>query len=893
MTGHEKGSHKKKKKTRLEDTDEKRAAKRLCSIRSPAAVTTPPVVSQTQDSSTSTTIEEGPFIVDAASPTNADNAAIANMAAGATDDSTPNDAGGNNIDFALRRLQLFKDRTSKQQAVKLTGASVFAFLRKPLVPGLIEDLETSQRLRSSSSASVKRAVNGFDTAVYTYQIKVPTGKSRRLAANLQKSATITPDSKHEVDIPSFDIKKATKIMPEVNWAELNPTYNLDSKRMRRYIVEDVMFADPDKHERLLLLVSSKHTSFLTTWLPIYKAQSSSRIPITFDKINYYQIEAEVIKNSKREDYMNGMVSEDDVKYQLTFEGGAGVCLQFPFCHQRFDIEMKFATVFYEPETFQVWGMQKLGREFHKRLVKLKNESNREALYCRYLTELYGDTAQTMYLSANYKVFEGDTLAATKLLATTVGPTTEDYSEVYGSLTADGDVFKYFVQHVEGVFEKAVVDCYGRFVSLTEPIVSQPSMVHLVDLFKEKFQAQYWAIAMLLKYNVNMKLFRCTHLLPFYDRMIFYHFLSMCRVRCHRTFTWWALVNACMRYGSSVNTASSGLDSVFFGHSLVPFSVMRKTKAYREIDEAYFNRIADSLKDNPILLAVFDNTQIGIQLKYQRDGKSSSFLKMTAKMFVKMRYNWNAGHDLKDVRLSFIVPITFLDQVIVSPYGMPRYETLLEKPPGFAILNYNDECYEPFHGSDATGKRVSTYVDHVFLAEELKAQMRYLSRPETLFQFVTARTTGALKTTGIGAILMKNRARNGLYERAGKFQRESVKKWKGDQRTAELLCLPLSIDDETRTEECGNVMLSLLERSGIIEVRNKDVNTIKLAADHQSKWQITIGDGLSQMRMRQYNESVDKASVNFRQYFRQSLVFSQAMNQVLMIPGDLHGGGSTF
>jgi hypothetical protein len=132
-----------------------------------------------------------------ASPTIANNAAIVDTVAGTNQDTTPNDGERNNIDFAHCRLQLFKDRTSKQQAVKLTGASVFAFLHKPFVPGLIEELKMSQHLRSGSSALVKRAVNGFDTAVYTYQMKVPTGKSRRVAENLQKSATPTPKSKHE------------------------------------------------------------------------------------------------------------------------------------------------------------------------------------------------------------------------------------------------------------------------------------------------------------------------------------------------------------------------------------------------------------------------------------------------------------------------------------------------------------------------------------------------------------------------------------------------------------------------------------------------------------------------------------------------------------------------
>ena len=88
-------------------------------------------------------------------------------------------------------------------------------------------------------------------------------------------------------------------------------------------------------------------------------------------------------------------------------------------------------------------------------------------------------------------------------------------------------------------------------------------------------------------------------------------------------------------------------------------------------------------------------------------------------------------------------------------------------------------------------------------------------------------------------------------------------------------------------------MSLLERSGIIEVRGADSKTIKLCDDYNSKWQLTVGDGLSQMRMQQYNEAVDAASVNFRQYYRQSMVFSQAMNHVVMIPGNLHGRGFHF
>ena len=111
MTGHKPDSHKKKKKTWLEDTDKKPAAKRLCLIWSPVPVTTPPVVTQTQESTQGDVFLQDTGLVvatpDIGSPTNANNVAIANMAAGATNVSTTNDDAVNHIDFDLHRLQRF------------------------------------------------------------------------------------------------------------------------------------------------------------------------------------------------------------------------------------------------------------------------------------------------------------------------------------------------------------------------------------------------------------------------------------------------------------------------------------------------------------------------------------------------------------------------------------------------------------------------------------------------------------------------------------------------------------------------------------------------------------------------------------------------------------------
>jgi hypothetical protein len=51
----------------------------------------------------------------------------------------------------------------------------------------------------------------------------------------------------------------------------------------------------------------------------------------------------------------------------------------------------------------------------------------------------------------------------------------------------------------------------------------------------------------------------------------------------------------------------------------------------------------------IAQSVFNNTQTGIPQTNQRHGRSSIFLKMTAKMFVQMQHHWHPS-DLTGVNL---------------------------------------------------------------------------------------------------------------------------------------------------------------------------------------------------------------------------------------------------
>jgi hypothetical protein len=214
---------------------------------------------------------------------------------------------------------------------------------------------------------------------YVRKPKVAQGQSTRIAAALMSQSTIEPEAKKALD---FNVKKVSKVAKDIDWLSMNRNFSLDSRKLRRYIVEDVMFANPEIHEQLLLLFLIRHPLFGSTWLARYNAQNSGRLPIQFCNDTYLQIEATVVKNSTCRQFIDGMYCQEGVVSLLTSRGGAGVGLHFPNCNFHLDLEFNFASVIEDCDTLQVWGMTFSGRNFLLPLKKLKDNDSREAYFSR-------------------------------------------------------------------------------------------------------------------------------------------------------------------------------------------------------------------------------------------------------------------------------------------------------------------------------------------------------------------------------------------------------------------------------------------------------------------------------------------------------------------------------
>ena len=71
---------------------------------------------------------------------------------------------------------------------------------------------------------------------------------------------------------------------------------------------------------------------------------------------------------------------------------------------------------------------------------------------------------------------------------------------------------------------------------------------------------------------------------------------------------------------------------------------------------------------------FDNSKVNIPKKFQRFGSCANMVIATCRLFAKPTLrDYVETMDIPEE----IIPITYIDQPIPSPYGMPRFEDVVE------------------------------------------------------------------------------------------------------------------------------------------------------------------------------------------------------------------------
>jgi hypothetical protein len=255
-------------------------------------------------------------------------------------------------------------------------------------------------------------------------------------------------------------------------------------------------------------------------------------------------------------------------------------------------------------------------------------------------------------------------------------------------------------------------------------------------------------------------------------MVFYSFMLLARMRNNKNFAWWGVVNACIRYGS-YDSSSRSTDSVFFGHSVSQRTMMEKTKELREL-RLVLKKSKKALSSLKVHIGVFDNSQKGTDLTVQRFGMSNMFCKVTTRIFIAVECEQTPTSFPANV-VSEHAPLTYEQQAIPSPLGMPEFELVLGKPRSFAILSLATEHYLPSMTVDFTGSRVAKYMELLEMAQELRHQKHCLSCPDKCYAFQPILLQTANLNT-VRAVLSRNRSPDGIYALGKSFQYNTVVKW---------------------------------------------------------------------------------------------------------------------
>ena len=147
-----------------------------------------------------------------------------------------------------------------------------------------------------------------------------------------------------------------------------------------------------------------------------------------------------------------------------------------------------------------------------------------------------------------------------------------------------------------------------------------------------------------------------------------------------------MVNNICDYCRGVKVASEKM-SCYFGHHVHPTTRTRTVnemagndKASREKGDSLVDKQKELLAMSTAVIICYDNFQRGVSLEDQRCGRSSAYYRGTHQVAHQTIPFTNNIFDAMYIRM------TYMDQAIPSPWGMPAYEEFdrANRPSSFLI-----------------------------------------------------------------------------------------------------------------------------------------------------------------------------------------------------------------
>ena len=336
-----------------------------------------------------------------------------------------------------------------------------------------------------------------------------------------------------------------------------------------------------------------------------------------------------------------------------------------------------------------------------------------------------------------------------------------------------------------------------------------------------------------------------------DQFVFYLFCIMMRIRNNRNLTWWAMCNA----AATFTDAGKNL-SVYFGISTSQRTMKNKLNDIVPYDKI-LTRTTETLAQYDFGISIFDNSQMFTKKKFQRNGISSSSTIVTSRCFIKP----TIPSDIDDIDFGDTkAPLTYLDQPIPSPPRMKAFETL----DPFDARSYLSTT-PTASDLDCSGNRVNAYAKMAMTASIVSKLVKIVPRHDKRFAFMHPKHQEAMETMRIPFRLKDNCYKvlpeygRTFYRAMGLFQHNATKSWLGDVAKCSMIVPPISNEDETTKKGAAKVILSIIALFGIMKGQDHEgvhgnVRSMELSENYKTRYLVIVGDGLSQMRARTFNDT---------------------------------------
>ena len=274
-------------------------------------------------------------------------------------------------------------------------------------------------------------------------------------------------------------------------------------------------------------------------------------------------------------------------------------------------------------TVQVWKKIDVLRDplniFHN---KRKNKAALRNLLNKISPEVAGDRLQSMILLGAYH----RALLKNHEVSSEDKTSNETLVKSIRQQLYEKEALTQFIVEADRVFKVTMKKCYCDFTVIAEPLVSENEIKKLIMIYKTRLPNHYEVMAEFYNFSHRMRKIRNVHLLHtgFYDRKIFFEFLSQIRVANNQKLIHWAICQTAAGYAVGSNISTS-LSLSYFGATATYKSFLRRTKIPRD---SFITNIKQLYQKQLKSCCMLDNNQKGHPIQFQRYGSSNKFVKVT-------------------------------------------------------------------------------------------------------------------------------------------------------------------------------------------------------------------------------------------------------------------------